>query len=36
VAQTATVLAGLLGVEDQEIAAATTKNFNRMFGLGGL
>jgi len=34
VAQTALVLAGVLGVEEQEIASATTKNFNRLFGLG--
>ena len=34
VAQTALVLAGVLGVEEQEIAAATTKNFNRLFCLG--
>ncbi len=33
VAQTAHVLAGLLGVPDQEIAAATTKNFFRLFRL---
>jgi TatD DNase family protein len=31
VAQTAHVLAGLLGVEDEEIASATTKNFERLF-----
>ncbi len=30
VAETARVLAGLLGVEEQEIAAATTKNFHRL------
>ena len=36
VAQTASVLAGLLGVEEEEIAAATTKNFNRLFGFGGI
>ncbi len=33
VAQTAEVLAGLLGVEREEIAAATTKNFVRLFHL---
>lgn len=33
VTQTALVLAGLLGVSEEEIASATTKNFNRMFGL---
>jgi TatD DNase family protein len=33
VAQTAAVLAGLLGVEEEEIAAATTKNFLRLFHL---
>ena len=33
VAQTAQTLAGLLGVEAQEIAAATTKNFFRLFRL---
>jgi TatD DNase family protein len=33
VLQTALVLAGLLGVEEQEIASATTKNFNRLFRL---
>ena len=33
VAQTARVLAGLLGVEEEEIASATTKNFNRLFRL---
>jgi len=32
--QTAQVLAGLLGVNEQEIAAATTKNFHRLFRLG--
>jgi TatD DNase family protein len=31
VLQTAQVLAGLLGVEEEEIASATTKNFNRLF-----
>ena len=31
---TARTLAGLLGVEVEEIAAATTKNFNRLFDLG--
>lgn len=36
VAQTASVLAGLLGVEEEEIAAATTKNFYRLFGFEGL
>jgi TatD DNase family protein len=34
VARTASVLAGLLGVESQEIAAATTKNFLRLFRVG--
>jgi TatD DNase family protein len=33
VARTAHALAGLLGVTDKEIAAATTKNFLRLFGL---
>jgi TatD DNase family protein len=33
VVQTALVLAGLLGVEETEIAQATTKSFNRLFGL---
>jgi TatD DNase family protein len=33
VAQTASLLAGLLKVEEQELAAATTKNFCRLFGL---
>jgi len=33
VAQTASVLAGLLGVEEEEIASATTKNFLRLFHL---
>ena len=33
VAQTAQVLAGLLGVETEELAAATTKNFFRLFHL---
>jgi TatD DNase family protein len=33
VVQTAVVLAGLLGVEGEEIAAATTKNFFRLFHL---
>jgi Tat protein secretion system quality control protein TatD with DNase activity len=28
------VLAGLLGVTEEEIAAATTKNFRRLFGFG--
>jgi TatD DNase family protein len=32
-AHTALVLAGLLGVEEQEIASATTKNFFRLFHL---
>ena len=36
VVQTASVLAGLLGVEEEEIAAATTKNFHRLFGFVGL
>jgi TatD DNase family protein len=34
VARTAEVLAGLKGVSGEEIAAATTKNFRRLFGLG--
>jgi TatD DNase family protein len=34
VTQTAQVLAGVLGVEAEEIASATTKNFNRLFRLG--
>jgi TatD DNase family protein len=34
VVQTASVLAVLHGVSEEEIAAATTKNFNRLFGLG--
>jgi len=34
VARTASVLAGLQSVESQEIAAATTKNFLRLFRLG--
>jgi len=34
VAQTAEVLARVLGVEAEEIASATTKNFNRLFRLG--
>jgi TatD DNase family protein len=33
VAQTAEVVAGLLKVEPEEIAAATTKNFQRLFNL---
>jgi TatD DNase family protein len=33
VTQTASVLAGLLNVDEQEIAAATTANFRRLFGL---
>ena len=33
VAQTASLLAGLLKVDEQEIAAATTANFHRLFGL---
>jgi TatD DNase family protein len=33
VAQTAQVLAGLLGTDEQEIAAETTKNFYRLFHL---
>ncbi|MGC9159454.1 MAG: TatD family hydrolase [Terracidiphilus sp.] len=32
VGETARVLAGLLAVEEQEIAAATTKNFHRLMG----
>ncbi|MGA3011581.1 MAG: TatD family hydrolase [Terracidiphilus sp.] len=34
VVRTAETLAELQGVEAQEITAATTKNFNRLFGLG--
>jgi len=34
VAHTAQVLAGLLGVSDEEIASSTTKNFLRLFRLG--
>ncbi|MGD0627826.1 MAG: TatD family hydrolase [Terracidiphilus sp.] len=34
VTRTAHILAGSLGVSDQEIASATTKNFLRLFGLG--
>jgi TatD DNase family protein len=34
VARTAHTLAGLLGVSDEEIASATTKNFRRLFRLG--
>ena len=34
VVRTAKVLAGLLAVGEEEIAAATTKNFSRLFGLG--
>ena len=34
VVKTAQVLAGLLAVAEEEIAAATTKNFSRLFGLG--
>ena len=34
VTRTAQTLAGLLGVSDEEIAAATTKNFRRLFHLG--
>jgi TatD DNase family protein len=34
VLRTAATLAELLGVEEQEIASATTKNFRRLFGLG--
>jgi TatD DNase family protein len=33
VTRTAQTLAGLLGVTEEEIAAATTKNFRRLFGL---
>jgi TatD DNase family protein len=33
VSQTAAVLAGLLSVEEQELASATTKNFTRLFDL---
>ncbi len=34
VARTAETLAELQGVEEQEIASATTKNFQRLFGIG--
>ena len=34
VAHTAAVLAGLLGVDGEEVAAATTKNFQRLFKFG--
>ena len=34
VVRTAQTLAGLKGVTGEEIAQATTKNFNRLFGLG--
>jgi TatD DNase family protein len=34
VVRTAQTLAGLLGVEEEENAAATTKNFQRLFSLG--
>ena len=34
VAHTAAVLAGLLAVDGEEIASATTKNFRRLFNLG--
>jgi TatD DNase family protein len=34
VVQTAQVMAGLHGVTEEEIAQTTTKNFNRLFGLG--
>jgi TatD DNase family protein len=34
VVHTAQVLAGLHGISEEEIAAATAKNFNRLFGLG--
>jgi TatD DNase family protein len=34
VARTAATLAGLLGVEEQEVALRTTKNFQRLFRLG--
>jgi TatD DNase family protein len=33
VVRTAEVLAGLLGVSEEELASATTKNFLRLFGL---
>jgi TatD DNase family protein len=36
VAQTASVLAGLLKVEEQQLAVATTENFCRLFVLGAL
>ncbi len=36
VAQTASVLAGLKEVSEEEIAAATTENFHRLFGFEGL
>jgi len=34
VVQTSEVLAGLQGITEEEIAQATTKNFNRLFSLG--
>ncbi len=34
VTQTSRVLAGVLGIDEQEIASATTKNFSRLFRLG--
>ena len=36
VVQTASVLAGLKEVSEEEISAATTKNFHRLFGFEGL
>jgi TatD DNase family protein len=33
VAQTASVLSGLLKIQEEELAAATTQNFSRLFGL---
>jgi Tat protein secretion system quality control protein TatD with DNase activity len=33
--QTAQTLAELHGITENEIAAATTKNFEQLFGLGG-
>jgi Tat protein secretion system quality control protein TatD with DNase activity len=32
--QTAQVLAGAMGVSEEEIASATTKNFFKLFDLG--
>jgi Tat protein secretion system quality control protein TatD with DNase activity len=33
VAQTAEVLAGVVGVSPEELAAATTRNFQKLFGM---